>query len=102
MTKNCDYDATGAMLQHVLSKGDHNFQLLPKDADWKSKGILRYVEQTDFFDEQHADNGLDIYGFAYQPTACYANADTKCKIHVVFHECAQNNIFILDHFVRYS
>ena len=52
LTKNCGYDATGEMLQHVLSKGNVNFKLNPKETDWASKGILRYIEQTEFFDSK--------------------------------------------------
>lgn len=66
---DCDYDAAGALLQHLLGP------LKPRGA---SGGRLVEFEQKPF--------GMDDAGYAYVPKACEGGG---CRVHVAFHGCRQ-------------
>jgi poly(3-hydroxybutyrate) depolymerase len=84
---DCDYDAAGELLKHLLEK------LAPPAA--KPDGRLLAFDQREFADV-HAISMAD-QGYAYVPRAC----DTQpCRIHVAFHGCRQNAQAVGERFVR--
>ena len=86
---DCDYDAAGALLAHLLGA--------LKPAGAKSGGQLMQFDQKPFADANaHALSMADA-GYVYVPEAC---ATQPCKVHVAFHGCRQNAETIGDRFAR--
>jgi poly(3-hydroxybutyrate) depolymerase len=84
---DCDYDAAGELLRHLLGK------LAPPAA--KPGGRLLAFDQGEFGGKY----GISMAesGYAYIPAAC----DTQvCKVHVAFHGCRQSAEAIGERFVR--
>ena len=73
---NCDYDSAGKLLSWIYGP------LNPKAG--KLTGQLRVFSQTPFISN---DAGMAQTGFLYIPKSC---VNAKCKLHVVFHGCKQN------------
>ena len=84
---DCDYDAAGELLHHLLGK------LAPAAA--KPGGRLVAFDQREFADA-HAISMGDS-GYAYIPQACDSQS---CRIHVAFHGCRQGAEEIGERFVR--
>jgi poly(3-hydroxybutyrate) depolymerase len=82
---DCDYDAAGALLDHLLGP------LKPR-AD-KAAGRLARFDQA----AEAASISLDATGFVYIPQSC---EKARCKVHVVFHGCRQGADQIGEQFVR--
>ena len=81
---DCDYDAAGALLAHLLGK------LAPRAA--KPGGRLIQFDQQEFRGVSMAD-----VGYVYVPASC----DTeRCRVHVAFHGCRQGAEQIGERFVR--
>ena len=60
----------------------------PKDADWKSKGVLRRYAQNDFSPAMFWENSsLSPFGYVFYPNRCYEDASIKCKVHIHMHGC---------------
>jgi poly(3-hydroxybutyrate) depolymerase len=86
---DCDYDAAGALLAHLLGV------LGPAAA--KAGGQLVQFDQKPFADAHaHAVSMADT-GYVYVPQAC---ATQPCKVHVAFHGCRQNAETVGDRFAR--
>jgi hypothetical protein len=84
---DCDYDAAGELLRHVLAN-------LSAPAT-KPNGRLLVFDQQDF-GEAKAISMADA-GYVYIPRAC----DTeRCRVHIVFHGCRQGIESVGDRFVR--
>ena len=83
---DCDYDAAGELLKHVLGA------LEP--ASPPAGRLLRF-DQTPFGD-MHALS-MDDEGFLYLPKACES---ARCRIHVALHGCRQNARAVGERFVR--
>ena len=83
---DCDYDAAGALLEHLLGK------LAPPAA--KEGGRLVRFDQNAY---AGSDASLDATGFVYIPQRC---EKAGCRIHVAFHGCRQGAAEIGDQFVR--
>jgi Esterase PHB depolymerase len=84
---DCDYDAAGALLRHLLGT-------LSGPAS-KPGGRLLAFDQREFADAKAISMAAD--GYLYVPRAC----DTApCRIHVVFHGCRQGVESIGEQFVR--
>lgn len=84
----CEYDAAGAMLQHLY--GPLNPPGPALDAN------LQTLDQASLV----ADNAhFADAGYAYVPTACADNA-SACRLHLAFHGCRQGKEFIEDRFAR--
>ena len=61
----------------------------PGDTDWKSKGVLKKFQQSEFLDTWVWEtDGLAPYGYVYYPYKCY-DGSTKCKVHMYLHGCTQ-------------
>ncbi len=71
---DCDYDAAGALLQHVLGP------LKPRGS---ADGRLAEFEQKPY---GGAAIGMAETGYAYVPKAC---ENGGCRVHVAFHGCRQ-------------
>jgi len=84
---DCDYDAAGELLKHLLLK------LAPPAAE--ADGRLIAFDQREFADV-HAISMADE-GYAYVPRACDSQ---PCRVHVAFHGCRQNAQAVGERFVR--
>jgi poly(3-hydroxybutyrate) depolymerase len=84
---DCDYDAAGALLQHLLGR------LSPPSA--AAAGLLVAFDQREF----GGTHGISMAqtGFAYIPGAC---ASEPCRVHVAFHGCRQGADAVDERFVR--
>jgi poly(3-hydroxybutyrate) depolymerase len=78
---DCDYDAAGRLLAHLLAG---SFAAVPKDAH--QNGRLLVFDQSEFF-AGDAKASLSGVGYVYVPTQCH---DAACRLHVAFHGCRQN------------
>jgi poly(3-hydroxybutyrate) depolymerase len=83
---DCDYDAAGELLQHLLGA------LKPPAA--KESGRLLRFSQEEFVP---AGSSMSAEGFAYVPSACDAGG---CRVHVAFHGCRQHAAALGDRFAR--
>jgi len=86
---DCDFDAAGELLKHLLGP-------LDPPAAKESGRIIRYDQKRlaagDAFSIGMADSG-----FAYVPRACEV---AQCRVHVAFHGCRQSVEAIGERFVR--
>ncbi len=76
---DCDYDAAGILLAHLLGK------LEAPDA--KHDGKLLAFDQAEFAGGNPAAIGMADSGYVFVPDAC---AKERCRIHVAFHGCRQS------------
>ena len=72
---DCDYDAAGALLNHLLG---------PLASPGKPAGRILAFDQREFGDAYSISMADD--GYAYIPAGC---ATQPCKVHVAFHGCRQ-------------
>jgi len=84
---DCDYDAAGALLAHLLGK------LEPRARSETGK-LLRF-DQNDYAEAKAIS--LDETGFVYVPAACTGGG---CRVHVAFHGCRQGASEVGERFVR--
>jgi len=73
---DCDYDAAGALLRHLLGS------LSPGAS--KPQGRLLAFDQNDFANAHSISMGDT--GYAYVPLTCET---ARCRVHVAFHGCRQ-------------
>jgi poly(3-hydroxybutyrate) depolymerase len=85
---DCDYDAAGALLEHLLGR------LRPRAATLS--GELRRFDQREFALLPYAVS-LAEEGFVYVPADCRSGG---CRVHVAFHGCAQSEQAVGEEFVR--
>jgi hypothetical protein len=83
---DCDYDAAGALLEHLLGP-------LAAPAS-KPAGRLENFDQSTF---GRQDISLDDAGYVYIPSACEVS---RCRVHVAFHGCRQGRASVNDRFAR--
>ena len=83
---DCDYDAAGLLLQHLLGKLS-----APQAAE---TGRLLIFDQKPF---GSYDIGMSDDGYAYIPKECEG---VRCKVHVAFHGCRQSADDVGERFVR--
>ncbi len=86
---DCNYDQAGAILAHIYGP------LAPPPAE--PLGRLTRFDQRPYL-RGLANSGLDDLGYVYVPQSC--RAGPGCRVHVVFHGCAQGRDAIGDRFVR--
>lgn len=88
---DCDYDQAGELLKHIYGS------LEPPSATPQG----RYVEfdQRAYDSDTHPDS-LAATGVVYIPNACGTNS--RCRIHIAFHGCAQNRKAVGDTFIKDS
>jgi len=86
---DCDYDAAGALLAHLLGP--------LKQAAARPGGRLAEFDQKPFANgNAHAVSMADA-GYAYIPEQC---ASERCRVHIAFHGCRQNAEAVGERFVR--
>jgi poly(3-hydroxybutyrate) depolymerase len=83
---DCDYDAAGALLQHLLGP------LVPPAA--QPAGRLESFDQAPFGGHSIS---MDDEGYVYIPKECEAQ---RCRVHVAFHGCRQGRGAVKDRFAR--
>jgi poly(3-hydroxybutyrate) depolymerase len=86
---DCDYDAAGALLKHLLGA------LAPPAA--KETGRIIRFDQRTFADGDAYAISLADSGYAFVPRACETE---RCRVHVAFHGCRQSVAAIGERFVR--
>jgi poly(3-hydroxybutyrate) depolymerase len=88
---DCDYDAAGALLQHIYGR----LEPTPESA---LHGELLAFDQAEFVVGESRRIGLSDTGYLYVPPVCAGGA--ICRVHVAFHGCQQNADRIGDAFYR--
>jgi len=88
---NCNYDGAGIGLQTI-------YGTLKPAVSPISSNIMKFP-QGNFTNVDPATISLDSTGYAYVPTACRQGSTTACKLHAVFHGCAQNYQAVNEAFV---
>jgi poly(3-hydroxybutyrate) depolymerase len=83
---DCDYDAAGALLRHLLGA---------LSGASKPEGRLLAFDQNDFANAHSISMGAT--GYAYIPRACETE---RCRVHVAFHGCRQSAEAVGERFVR--
>jgi len=83
---DCDYDAAGALLQHLAGP------LAPPAAS--PAGRLQSFDQTPFGGYEIS---MDDEGYVYIPKDCETQ---RCRVHVAFHGCRQGRSAVNDTFAR--
>jgi Esterase PHB depolymerase len=86
---DCQYDAAGILLQHLLGA------LAAPPA--KPGGRVLEFDQREFAGGAPAALSLADSGYVFVPQAC---ARERCRVHVVFHGCRQSSEQIGERFVR--
>lgn len=84
----CDYDAAGALLQHLYGP-------LNPPVDAREDG-LQGLDQASVVPD---GGSFAESGFAYVPESCSGNVG-ECRLHIAFHGCRQGKEFIEDRFAR--
>jgi len=84
---DCDYDAAGALLRHLLER-------LSPPSKAPAGRLLRF-DQVELGGTRAASMAAE--GFFYLPKACEAE---RCRVHVVFHGCRQGADEVGERFVR--
>lgn len=89
---DCDRDAAGEMLRHLLPDG-----FVETPADPQRERLLAF-DQREFFDPEDDSVSMADVGYVYVPAACDAAA-AGCRLHVALHGCAQSAEAVDDDFV---
>lgn len=84
---NCNFDLSGAMLQHLYGP------LAPRGNDTVNGALIEF-DQTPFV----TAHGMAMTGWAYIPKACASG--TTCRLHVALHGCKQNATDVGQEFIR--
>jgi poly(3-hydroxybutyrate) depolymerase len=85
---DCDYDAAGELLQHVVGP-----MKLPAQ---KASGRIVRFSQEEFAAGHAGSISLAKEGYLYLPKACETGG---CRVHVAFHGCRQNAEAVAERFV---
>ena len=88
---DCDYDAAGAMLTHLLGR-------VRRLTDAPAGRLLAF-DQAEFIASPEA-HGMGPSGYTWVPDACAQGA--RCRLHVAFHGCLQAASRIGDTFARHA
>lgn len=83
---DCDYDAAGELLTHIYG---------PLREPTEPTGQLIAFDQSEFVSDPGTAS-LARVGYLYLPSACADGA--KCKLHVAFHGCRQDQAEVGDAF----
>jgi poly(3-hydroxybutyrate) depolymerase len=75
---DCDYDAAGAVFEHLYGP------MVPPDGD-RPEGIVAFDQRLHFPDNDELS--LADVGYLYVPESCDQGA--VCRLHVAFHGCEQ-------------
>jgi poly(3-hydroxybutyrate) depolymerase len=88
---DCDYDAAGELLRHLLGK------LAPPATASPPTGRLLRFDQNAYAGGDARSLSMDEVGFVYVPKACETE---RCRVHIAFHGCQQGAAEIGERFVR--
>lgn len=95
---NCGFDGAGAILKHIY--GDLNPRTTSNGSLSSEKnetsGLIQF-KQSEFLSSPRK-YGLDTNGYIYVPESCQGGS--ACRLHIVFHGCAQSNANIQMKFVQ--
>lgn len=86
---DCDYDAAGKLLAHLLGP------LAAPNSE--SAGRLLAFDQREFAGGDAYSISLADAGYLYVPESC---SRERCRVHVAFHGCRQNATEVGERFVR--
>ena len=86
---DCDYDAAGELLKHLLGA-------LEPPAAKETGQIIRFDQRPFAGGDAYAISLADS-GFAFVPRVC---ATERCRVHVAFHGCRQSVQAVGERFVR--
>ncbi len=87
----CGFDTAGKLLGHLYKNLD--------PPNTKSiEGELRSMDFSAYFE---SGSGVSDTGYVYVPENC-TDADSNCRLHIVFHGCRQGAEFISDRFATAS
>ncbi len=86
---DCDYDAAGELLKHLLGA-------LEPPAAKETGQIIRFDQRPFAGGDPYAISLADS-GYAFVPRAC---ATERCRVHVAFHGCRQSVQAVGERFVR--
>jgi len=86
---DCDFDAAGALLAHLLGP------LAPRARAADPDALLAFSQEP-FFDQDDPRASLDRRGHVYVPRVC--RTGTTCRVHVAFHGCQQYEALVGDAF----
>jgi predicted esterase len=89
----CKFDSVGAFFNNIYD------DLNPKIIDLKNTGTIVSFNQADYLSKSES-NTLADKGFIYLPKNCSAGA--KCRVHIAFHGCQQNQKSIGMQFIKKS
>ena len=86
----CNYDAAGAMLQH-LYEDSLTPPAIDAPADGLEKGELIHFPQADFLEVGWTlyEAALGELGYVYIPMSCANGSIPSCQLHISFHGCKQ-------------
>jgi len=90
---NCGIDGAGALLRHLYGE-------LAEGSEPRAEGLVEFDQRP--YAQAAGSPGLAERGWLYVPQACAAGAQTRCRLHVVFHGCKQGVSFVGDAFIRRS
>jgi poly(3-hydroxybutyrate) depolymerase len=90
---NCGLDGARALLGHLY--GDLADGRAPRAA-----GLIEFDQRP--YAEAAGSAGLADRGWLFVPPDCEVGADSRCRLHVVFHGCKQGGSYIGDAFIRRS
>ncbi|MGF6853984.1 extracellular catalytic domain type 2 short-chain-length polyhydroxyalkanoate depolymerase [Paraburkholderia sp. CI3] len=95
--KNCDYDAAGVLLQHLL--GDLHGRTSTPHGE-----LLTFTQDEFALDslgrKDAAAISMGATGYVYVPASCAAME--PCRVHVALHGCSQNADTIGGRFAQYA
>jgi poly(3-hydroxybutyrate) depolymerase len=86
---DCDYDAAGALLAHLIGP--------LRQPEARETGRLAAFDQRPFAEGNAYAVSLSDTGYAYVPAECVTG---RCRVHVAFHGCQQNADRVGERFVR--
>jgi len=92
---DCDFDAAEALLGHIYGPA----ALEPMAGRDDLKPVTAF-DQTQFFDETDASTSLHARGYVYVPERCESGG--RCRLHVAFHGCRQDQDAIGDGFYGHA
>jgi poly(3-hydroxybutyrate) depolymerase len=90
---DCDFDAAGRLLGHLLGG------LAPRVERAPVASLLAF-DQSAFLEPGHDAPGLHGSAWVYVPNGCLGGA--ACRLHVAFHGCRQHAAAIGETFARHA
>lgn len=83
---NCNYDAVGKFLKFIYAPYAPAL-IEPQQGVWDRSALLEF-DQTAFFDASDESTSMNQFAHIFVPKACQQGA--RCRLHVAFHGCLQD------------